>query len=82
MSGDIKKQASEDHDYQIAVGIVLGVLFSLLGFFGSFIGNYVWWNYVQKFPDRVHIVGLIAILVFFSSILFLIYLSIKIYKRT
>ena len=49
----------------IGEGILLGLLFRLFGFIGSFSANVLWW-YQQKYEKTLILTGIVALLIFFG----------------
>lgn len=60
----------------IRLGILLGLIFGLFGFIGSYSANFLWW-YQQKYENTIFLSGIIALIVFFGLVFLFLYLDKK-----
>ncbi|MBI2558596.1 hypothetical protein HYW20_04695 [Candidatus Woesearchaeota archaeon] len=60
----------------VGFGILLGLIFGLLGFIGSYSANFLWW-YQQRHEKTLILSGIVALVLFFGIILCLLHLAKK-----
>ncbi|MBI2101642.1 hypothetical protein HYT53_03435 [Candidatus Woesearchaeota archaeon] len=60
----------------IGLGILLGLIFGLFGFIGSYSANFLWW-YQQKYEQTLILSGIVALILLFGIALLFFYLGKK-----
>ena len=55
---------------QLGFSIMVGIIFTLFGFIGSIVANFVWW-YQERHPNTLVTTGVVAIIIFFGLTAFL-----------
>ena len=61
---------------KVGLGILLGLMFGLFGFIGSYSANFLWW-YQQKYEQTLVLSGVVALVLFFGITFILLYLAKK-----